>query len=287
LLATEWVMLNLTQPPFDDIHVRRALSWVLDKTAMRQSNGGPITGPIATHIVPNPDLGNQLVGYDPYRTAGGHGSVARAKAAMKGSRYDTTGDGMCSAAACKNVLLLTDATSSGRALAAVIQHDAAEIGITLTVRPIPGLLSILGTVRKGIPIADGVGLEAGPDPVAMFAPGFEGQAIIPVGNIDWSLVGITPTQCRAMHVVGDCSPYDATTGLGVPSVNRMIDRCTDLAGGPRRSCFERLDEYLMTEVVPVIPYLTPAIPHIIGPDVSRWVFDQAGGTTAFAHVAVT
>ena len=71
LIATEWITMNLTQPPFDDIHVRRALSWVLDKTAMRQSKGGPIAGPIATHIVPNPDLDNQFVGYDPYRTPGG------------------------------------------------------------------------------------------------------------------------------------------------------------------------------------------------------------------------
>src|SRR5262249_40453497 len=146
---------------------------------------------------------------------------------------------------------------------------------------------ILSTVRKQIPIADFTGFEAGPDPVGMFEPLFDGRAIIPVGNVDFPLVGITPAQCRSMHVTGDCNPYDPKTGVGVPSVNAMIDRCSSLSGGPRRSCFEHLDEHLMTEVVPVIPYLTPSIPHIVGSHVTRWVFDQSLGTTAFSHVAVS
>jgi peptide/nickel transport system substrate-binding protein len=287
LIGTEWVMLNLTQPPFDDIHVRRALSWVLDKAAMLQSKGGPIAGEIATHIVPNPDLGNDLVRYDPYRTPGDQGNVAKARAAMKGSSYDTKGDGTCGAAECKNVLFLTDATSSDPPLARVIQQDAAKIGITLDVRPVSGPYPILTTVRRQIPIADFTGIEAGPDPVGMLEPPFDGRAIIPVGNVDWSLVGITPAQCRSMHVTGDCRPYDAKTGLGVPSANAMIDRCSALAGGPRRTCFERLDEHLMTEIVPVIPFITPSIPHIVGSHVRTWVFDEAHGTTAFSHVAVS
>jgi hypothetical protein len=121
----------------------------------------------------------------------------------------------------------------------------------------------------------------------MFEPPFDGRAIIPVGNVDWSLVGITPAQCRSMHVTGDCRPYDAKTGLGVPSANAMIDRCGALAGGQRRSCFEHLDEHLMTDAVPVIPFITPSIPHIVGSHVRKWVFDQAHGTTAFSHVAVS
>jgi peptide/nickel transport system substrate-binding protein len=286
-LATLWITMNLTQPPFDDIHVRRALNWVLDKTAMRQSKGGPIIGKIATHIVPNPDLGNQLAAYDPYRTPGDHGSVAKARAAMTGSKYETKGNGMCSAPACKNVLLLTDATSSDPGFAAVIQQDAAKIGISFTVRSISGPLPTVSTVRRDIPAADFTGFGAGPDPVGMFEPAFDGRAIIPVGNVDWSLVGVTRTQCKAMHVTGDCSTYDPHTGLGVPSINTMIDRCSAQVGAARRSCFVHLDEYLMTAVVPVIPDLTPAVPHIINSHVTSWVDDLADSTTAYSHVAVS
>ena len=44
---------ELTQPPFDDIHVRRAMNWIMDKQALVQGWGGPTIGAVANHIVPN------------------------------------------------------------------------------------------------------------------------------------------------------------------------------------------------------------------------------------------
>ena len=112
--GTSYLTMNLTQPPFDDIHVRRAMNWIIDKAALRQAWGGPIIGKIANHIVPDSIFDNQIADYAPYRTPGDHGSLARAKAAMKGSKYDTRGDGTCAAAECHNVLLLTDSQSTSR-----------------------------------------------------------------------------------------------------------------------------------------------------------------------------
>ncbi len=208
-LATEWVTLNVTQPPLDDIHVRRALSWVLDKAAMVQLEGGTVAGSVATDIAPDALYGGQLAHFDPYRTPGSHGSIAKAKAAMKGSKYDLKGDGTCSASVCKNVVLLTETTAIAPELATVIQQDAAKIGIGITVRPIGQPYPLLETVRNQIPMAEftGAGVSE-PDPVAMFWPCFDGRAIIPVGNCDYSLLGITAAQCRTMHVTGDCNPYD-------------------------------------------------------------------------------
>jgi peptide/nickel transport system substrate-binding protein len=286
-LATDWVTMNLTQPPFDDVHVRRALSWVLDKTALRQAAGGPLAGKVAAGIVPDVLFGGALSGFDPYRTAGSHGSVARAKAAMRGSKYDTQGDGMCGAAMCKNVLLLTDTSASAPGIAAVLQQDAARIGITFTVRSINGPYPVIQTVRKQIPIADFVGWGTGePDPAGMLGPDFDSRSIMPVGNVDLPLIGVTPAQCKAMHITGDCAPYDPKTGLGVPSVNGMLDRCGVLVGGPRRSCWVAVERYLMTQGVPVIPYLWPSVQHIIGRNVTRWVYDASGDMTSFVHVAV-
>src|SRR5262249_42973648 len=85
----DYVTMNLTQPPFDDVHVRKAMNWIMDKAALRQIWGGPLLGKIAGHIVPDSIFANQLAEYDPYATAGEHGNVEKAKAAMKGSKYDT------------------------------------------------------------------------------------------------------------------------------------------------------------------------------------------------------
>ena len=86
---TWYLTMNLTQPPFDDVHVRRAMNWVMDKHALVQAWGGPLIGKVANHIIPDALLGNQLADYAPYKTPGDKGSVAKAKAAMKGSKYDT------------------------------------------------------------------------------------------------------------------------------------------------------------------------------------------------------
>ena len=49
---TYFITMNLTQPPFDDVHVRRAMNWVMDRNALRKAWGGPIAGEIAEHIMP-------------------------------------------------------------------------------------------------------------------------------------------------------------------------------------------------------------------------------------------
>src|SRR5262245_47751507 len=41
---TWYLYMNVTQPPFDDVHVRRAMNWVMDKHALVQAWGGPVVG---------------------------------------------------------------------------------------------------------------------------------------------------------------------------------------------------------------------------------------------------
>ncbi|MEY2430404.1 MAG: peptide/nickel transport system substrate-binding protein, partial [Acidimicrobiaceae bacterium] len=49
---TWYLTMNMTQAPFDDIHVRKAMNYIIDKQAMRKAWGGPVIGSIATHIAP-------------------------------------------------------------------------------------------------------------------------------------------------------------------------------------------------------------------------------------------
>ena len=50
--------MNLTQAPFDDLHVRRAVNFVVNREALRKSWGGSAAGAIATHISPDAILNN-------------------------------------------------------------------------------------------------------------------------------------------------------------------------------------------------------------------------------------
>jgi peptide/nickel transport system substrate-binding protein len=47
-----YIAVRTDRPPFDNPDVRRALNAVVDKEALRQAFGGPITGDIPTHFIP-------------------------------------------------------------------------------------------------------------------------------------------------------------------------------------------------------------------------------------------
>jgi hypothetical protein len=117
------------------------------------------------------------------------------------------------------------------------------------------------------------------DPLTFFAPLFDGRTIIPNGNVNYSLVGITAGQAGKLGVTGDLT--------NVPNIDAQLDRCSALAGQPRRICYESLDKLLMTKIVPWVPYLWQYAAHITSSKVTRWQFDQFSGGTAYAHVAVS
>jgi peptide/nickel transport system substrate-binding protein len=276
---TWYIVMNLTQPPFDDIHVRKAMNYLMDKPALVQAWGGPTYGKVAHHIVPDTLFNNQLSEYDPYATPGDRGSVAKAKAAMKGSKYDTAGNGTCSAAACKNIYLLADTRLVDSKLVPVMEADARKIGITFKVHTINGAYPTLQTPSKDVAVSErpGWGKDYA-DALTFFAPLFDGRTIIPNGNTNYALVGITPSQCKTLKVTGNCT--------GVPSVNSQLDRCTGLIGQPRLACYENIDKYLMTKVVPWVPYLWSYVTRITSKNVTKYGFDQFATTPAYAHIAV-
>jgi peptide/nickel transport system substrate-binding protein len=276
---TWYLTMNLTAAPFDDIHVRKAMNWVMDKHALVQAWGGPTVGKVANHLVPDTLFNNQLAEFAPYKTPGDRGSVAKAKAAMKGSKYDTKGNGTCSASACHNVYLLADTRGQDTKMLPVIEASAKQIGITFKVHTINGAYPTLQTPSKNVPIGErpGWGKDYA-DALTFFTPLFDGRNIIPNGNTNYSLIGITPSQCKTLHVTGNCN--------NVPSVNSQLDKCSVLVGQPRLTCYENLDKKLMTTVVPWVPYLWSFATHITASNVTKWSFDQFPGGTGYAHVAV-
>jgi len=277
--VTGYLSMNLTQPPFDDVHVRRAMNWIIDKAALRQIWGGPLTGSIANHIIPDTMFDGQLTEFAPYRTPGAHGSLEKARAAMKGSPYDTKHDGTCSAPACKHVRLLTDSAATFARMLPTIEQDAAKIAISFDVKTINNAFPAGSTTRNnfGFEIYAGWGKDYA-DPFTFFEPLFGGGSIIPIGNTNLSLVGVKPSEAKKLGLTGDLA--------SVPSVDAELDRCAALAGQPRLSCYEALDRTLMTKVVPWVPWLWNNATDITSRNVTKWGYDQSTSGPAWAHVAV-
>ena len=176
--------------------------------------------------------------------------------------------------------MVADVRSVDPKMVAVIQQDAAKIGITFTVRSTSAAYPTIQTPSKNVPFGErpGWGKDYA-DALTFFAPLFDGRNIIPQGNTNYSLVGITPSQCKTLKITGNCA--------NVPNVNSDLDHCATLAGQPRTTCYENLDKKLTTQVVPWIPWLQGNSVHITSSRVTHWEFDQNPNAPAYENISIS
>jgi peptide/nickel transport system substrate-binding protein len=283
--STTWYLsMNLAVPPFNDVHVRRAVNYVIDRAALVKAWGGSVYGQVATHIMPPLVLGNQLTSsYDPYASTGSAGDLAKAKAEMMRSKtYDPRHDGMCDVAACKNVVMINRNYAPWTTMEPIVVQDLAQIGIHVVPRELEtgAAYQTIETVKNAIPLALNAGWAPDyPDAYTFAQPLFSTQSIVPTGTPNYSLVGLTKSQASA-----DGLAYPAG---GVPSVNARISACESRSGSARLSCWVAFDRTMTENVVPWVPYLWANEITIVGPSVTRYEFDQFAGIISLTQVAVS
>src|SRR5262245_3695008 len=253
---TWYITMNWITPPFDDLHVRKAANWVMDKAGIQQAWGGSTFGDIATHNIPPIVLGGLLPAseYNPYPSDGNHGDEAKAKEEMKQSKYDTNKDGVCDAPECSNLVMINRNTPTFSDAEAVVVSSLNKIGIKVKPRQLASsaAYTTIQTVKNKIPIA----LNAGwgkdfADAVSFVLPLFDGRSIIPTGNTNYPLVGLTAGQAKDLGV-------SIPAGVTIPSVDADVDACQKVPAtqaDQRNQCFADIDKKLMEEVAPWVPYL--------------------------------
>ena len=132
---TWYITMNLLTPPFDDIHVRKAVNYIIDKAAIQKVWGGPIHGDIASHIMPPTVLPGFPADYDPYASSRQRGRRGQGQGRDEaGHEYDTDGDGVCDVDACKDVLMINRSSPPQVDMTPILTADLAKIGITLKVQ---------------------------------------------------------------------------------------------------------------------------------------------------------
>jgi peptide/nickel transport system substrate-binding protein len=277
--AVRYVSFNLAVPPFDDIHVRKAVNWAFDKQGFRQLRGGPSVGEIAGHIMVNSLEDNILATYDPYQTANASGDIAKAKEEMKQSKYDTDQDGVCDAPECKDILTITDREDPYPEQMALLIQFLEPIGLTLDDKQLER-----GTMYNKCNDANSHhALCAGPGWGKDYADGVTfGEPLFTSAGLwesccNYSLLGATSDQLKGWG-------YKVTE---VPSVDDEEDTCAALEPGDERfKCWAELDKNLMENVVPWVPYLFDNSVDILSDNVKNYSFDQFAGLAAFDSLAV-
>ncbi len=276
--AVRYLSFNLAEPPFDDIHIRKAVNLAIDKAGMRQLRGGESVGEIAGHIMVDSLENNLLKDYNPYSTPNDAGDVNAAMAEIKQSKYDTNGDGVCDADVCKNVLAVTDEADPYPKQAALIQQNLEPLGITLDVKSFERTTMYTKcndpASHVAFCLAPGWGKDY-PDAFTFGPPLFGSESIYP-SCCNYSLVGASAATLKKYN-------YTVTS---VPSVDDKLTECAADTGDTRVQCYADLDKQLMEDVVPWVPYLFDNNIDLTAQRIVNYSFDQFSGTAALDQLAI-
>jgi peptide/nickel transport system substrate-binding protein len=133
--GNRYITLNDTIPPLNNVNVRRAISAVINKVALRTTRGGPTLGTIATHFIP-PGMpgfaqagGDAGPGYD--FDSNPNGNLALAESYMKKAGYKT---GKYTGAP---LLMIGDDTPPANNTALAIESELETLGFKFTFREVP------------------------------------------------------------------------------------------------------------------------------------------------------
>jgi peptide/nickel transport system substrate-binding protein len=282
---TWYITMNLLVPPFDDIHVRKAVNYVINKQALQKAWGGPIRGEIATHTIPPTVLDFGSTAYDPYPSANHAGDTTAAMAEMKQSKYDSNGDGLCDSDVCKNVLFINRTTPPHVNMTPTIQENLAAIGINVKVRELDTgtAYTTIQTVKNLIPIAANAGWGKDYADASTFAVLWDSSGINCEGQINYAEVGMTQAQAAKCGVE---SQWTAAGGASIPSVDAQFKDCNGKLDTARTDCWVAFDKNLMENVVPWVPYLWANAFTIVAKSVTKYEYDQFAGMISLCHIAV-
>jgi peptide/nickel transport system substrate-binding protein len=276
-----YISMNIAEPPFDDVHVRRALNFALDRAGLLQIRGGPLFGEVATHSITEPLTNFLLEDFDPFPSPDGSGDVEAAQAEMAQSAYDQDGDGVCDDPVCENIVSVTDEADPYPDQSALISQNLEQLGLTLDVTTQERTTMYDSCNDPGAHVA----LCLGPgwfkdysDATTFGEPLFGSSAIGPDSCCNYALVG-APSDVLEEH------GYDVTE---VPSVDADFQACDEMPlGDERLQCWADFDTKVTEEIVPWVPINFARDVFIAGDAVRNFDYDQFSGQPDLAGMSLT
>lgn len=185
--GVRYVSFNETIKPWDNANLRKAVIAGFDRDALRLSRGGPILGPVATHILPPEFPGHDAAGgnsspFDYLKNTSGNKAVAMKYWKMAGypqGRY--TG----------NQTFLFVGENAGQPMQTA-QNAASQLramGFKLNVKLVPHDImyqKFCNVPKAKVTICPNTGFAKDfNDPQTMLDPTFNGASISPSGNTNW------------------------------------------------------------------------------------------------------
>jgi peptide/nickel transport system substrate-binding protein len=250
----EWMLvMNTKQAPFNNLLVREAMEYAVDKQTFQTAAGGPLAGgPIATNLE-GPGVLGYDASYDPY-PGGATGDPAKAKQLLAQAGYPN---------GISTTLEFSNATASAVNEGLVMQTALARAGITVKLTPLSQ-----STFYADI---------ANPSQV----PPLE----ISAWGANWS----DPSQILGVYqgnLMTATGPNQDASQLEVPSLDTLIEQAN---AAPSQSAavplWTAIDEKVMQQA-PVVPLINFSDIYLHGSKVIGDNFDPSFGTPNLLTIAV-
>jgi len=234
---TRWIAMNTTIKPFDNLNLRKAVIAGFDRGELRRTRGGDAVGPIAQSYLPPSLPGHEESGgkegfddLDWMQRPDGDPVLARKYLAAAAKEGVPVSNGRY--AGKRKLLMVTTNVLPGLATAEAAAAQFRRLGFKVDFRKVPQ--DVLFTKFCGVPEAEvaicpNVGWQKDFfDAQSMLQPTFDGDAIRPADNSNWSQ-------------------------LDVEAINAAMDSATTLSGGERDQAFADVNR-MIVEQAPAIPY---------------------------------
>jgi peptide/nickel transport system substrate-binding protein len=187
--GNRYIALNTTKPPFDDINVRKAVIAGSDRTALRNTRGGELFGPVATHfippLIPGFEEAGGLQGPDLDFIQNPDGDAKLAADYMKKAGFKS---GKCEGSDC-DITMVGDDAPPGKDTAEVFKNQLEQLGFSVTFQPVAH--DIMYTKFCSVPsnepqVCPNVGwIKDFNDPQSILQVPFSGDSINPSNNSNW------------------------------------------------------------------------------------------------------
>jgi peptide/nickel transport system substrate-binding protein len=242
-----FVAFNTQEPPFDNIDLRKAFIAQANRTALRNTRGGELVGPVANHYIPPGMLGFEESGGleapgDLDFMANVDGDPDLAQQYMQDAGYES---GQCEGDC--QITVVGDGASPDKETTEVFVGTAEELGFEVEVRNVAR--DVMYTRFCNVPdqqpnVCPSVGwLKDFQDPQSMLQPTFSGDAIVASNNSNWPL-------------------------LDVPEINSAIDEAVLVVDQQERAQAWADVNAQIVEQAPAIPYVWDNQVNIRSTDVS-------------------
>jgi peptide/nickel transport system substrate-binding protein len=245
--GNRYIALNTQQPPFDDINIRKAVIAGSNRTDLRNTRGGELVGPVATHFLP-PD-------FPGFEEAGGlEGSGLDFLASPEGDPevsakyFEAAGmsSGKCEGPDCE-ITMVGDDSPPGSDTAEVFKSQLEEMGFNVNFQKVTHdiMYTKFCSVPENAPdVCPNVGwLKDFNDGQSMLDPTFNGANVVPENNSNWPQ-------------------------LDVPEVNKAIDDAVLVDDQDERNQAWGDADTTITEQAPAVPWVWDNQANIASADVA-------------------